>query len=206
MNRSTAFILTVAALAAGCGRERTPATASGNTPPATATPQQVDSVVPREVTLAQFREGTKPVDRFTGGAPSRDALVREWVKAVESSDTAKLTSMRINRDEFAWLYYPTAAQGLPPYDLSPALLWFTVDGQSNKGLTRLLLDRGGMPLHVIGYSCDPKSATEGENTTWGPCTLKRVRAPGDTIEERLFGLIVERGGEWKFLSYKGRFD
>ena len=175
--------------------------------PATATPQQVDSVVPREVALAQFREGTKQVDRFTGGAPSRDALVHAWVKAVETNDTASLTSMRINRDEFAWLYYPTAAQGLPPYDLSPALIWFTVDGQSNKGLTRLLQDRGGKPLHVIGYSCDPKSTSGGrKHRSGGPARSSGCAAPGDTVEERLFGLIVERGGEWKFLSYKGRFD
>jgi hypothetical protein len=85
-------------------------------------------------------------------------------------------------------------------------MWFVVDGGSNKGEARLLQDRGGKPLHVVGYSCDPQSSVEGENTSWGPCTLKRVPAPGDTVEERLFGLIVERGGEWKFLSYKGRYD
>ena len=100
----------------------------------------------------------------------------------------------------------TAKQGLPPYDLSPSLMWFVVDGGSNKGMTRLLQDRGGKPLHVVGYTCDPQSSVEGENTSWGPCALKRVQAPGDTVEERLFGLIVERGGEWKFLSYKGRYD
>ena len=66
-----------------------------------------------------------------------------------------------SRDEFAWLYYPTAKQGLPPYDLSPSLMWFVVDGGSNKSIARLLQDRGGKPLHVIVYTCDPKSSVEG---------------------------------------------
>lgn len=202
MHRSALIVVAIATLAAGCSGERAPAAAATNA----AVPQHVDSVVPRDVALAQFRQGTSQVDRFTGGARSRDALVNAWVKAVEANDTASVARMRISRDEFAWLYYPTAKQGLPPYDLSPSLLWFVVDGGSNKGLARLLQDRGGNPLHVIGYSCDPQSSVEGENTSWGPCALKRVQAPGDTVEERLFGLIVERGGEWKFLSYKGRFD
>jgi len=205
MNRWTVIVVTLATLVAGCGGERTPAAAASATATAAA-PQHVDSVVPREVALERFREGMKEVDRFTGGAPSRDALVRDWVRAIEANETASLARLRISRDEFAWLYYPTASQGLPPYDLSPSLMWFVVDGGSNKGQARLLQDRGGMPLHVIGYSCDPKSSKEGDNVVWGPCTVKRVATPRDTIEERLFGLIVERGGEWKFLSYKGRYD
>jgi hypothetical protein len=28
----------------------------------------------------------------------------------------------------------------------------------------------------------------------------RVQAPGDTVEERLFGLILEREGRFKFVS------
>ena len=205
MNRSALLVITLAMLAAGCGRKR--ATPAASAPAADATtPTHVDSVVPREVAIERFRDGTTKVERFTGGAHSRDALVHAWVKAVETSDTASLTRMAITRDEFAWLYYPTAQQGLPPYDLSPSLMWFVLEGGSSKGRSRLLQERGGKPLHVVGYSCDPKSNREGENTVWGPCTIKRLQAPGDTVEERLFGLIVERGGEWKFLSYKGRYD
>ena len=202
MHRLALIIVAIATLAAGCSGERAPAAAATNA----AVPQHVDSVVPRDVALAQFRQGTTQVDRITGGARSRDALVNAWVKAVEANDTASLARLRISRDEFAWLYYPTAKQGLPPYDLSPSLMWFVVDGGSNKGMARLLQDRGGKPLHVVGYTCDPQSSVEGENTSWGPCALKRVQAPGDTVEERLFGLLVERGGQWKFLSYKGRYD
>lgn len=205
MTRTTLICSVTLLLACGGDRAPSPTTASV-ADSAPHTPQHVDSAVPREVAIERFREGTRRVTAFKGGAASRDALVRKWVKAIESADTAALKQMLISRDEFAWLYYPTASQGLPPYDLSPSLLWFMTDGQTTKGLRRLLEERAGKPIHMIGYSCDPKSTIEGENAVWGPCELERVQAPGDTVRERLFGLIVERGGEWKFLSYKGRFD
>lgn len=201
----TALIVAAALLTAACNRDR-PAAAAAATDSVPRRPQHVDSVVPREVAIERFRQGTQQVTSLTGGAKSRDALVKAWVRAIERADTTALKQLLVTRDEFAWLYYPTASQGLPPYDLSPSLLWFMTDGQTSKGLRRLLEERAGKPMHVIGYSCDPKSTTEGENIVWGPCLLKRVAAPGDTIEERLFGLIVERGGQWKFLSYKGRYD
>ena len=200
-----ALIATVVLFSASCNRDRPAATAAA-TDSAPDTAQHVDSVVPREVSIERFRQGTRQVTSFTGGAKSRDALVKAWVKAIEAADTVALKKMLINRDEFAWLYYPTASQGLPPYDLTPSLLWFMTDGQTTKGLRRLLEERAGKPLHFIGYSCDPKPTAEGENTVWGPCEIRQLRAPGDTVQERLFGLLVERGGEWKFLSYKGRFD
>ena len=204
MNRTT-LICSVALLFA-CSADHAPSGTAAAADSARHTPQHVDSAVPREVAIERFREGTRQVTSFEGGASSRDALVRRWVKAMESADTVALKQMLVSRDEFAWLYYPTASQGLPPYDLSPSLLWFMTDGQTAKGLRRLLEERAGKPMRMIRYTCDPKSTIEGENTVWGPCELERVQAPGDTVRERLFGLIVERGGEWKFLSYKGRFD
>jgi hypothetical protein len=205
MTRST-LLVALALLAGACGRDRFSTSTAAAADSAPHTPQRVDSLVSREVAIEQFRGGTQQVSRFAGGARSRDALVKAWVKAIETADTAALKRMLLSRDEFAWLYYPTASQGLPPYDLSPSLLWFMMDGQTAKGLRRLLEERAGKPMHYLGYSCDPESTTEGENTVWGPCEIRELRAPGDTVQERLFGLIVERGGEWKFLSYKGRFD
>ena len=139
-------------------RSRPVATAAAAADTAPHTPQHIDSVVPREVAIERFREGTRQVTAFEGGASSRDALVKTWVKAIETADTVALQRMRINRDEFAWLYYPTASQGLPPYT-GPSLLWFMTDGQTSRAAAA---PRGaGKPMHMIGYSCDPSDA-EGE--------------------------------------------
>jgi hypothetical protein len=146
------------------------------------------------------------VDTLSEGAPSRDELVRRWVKAIETTDTAELNRLLLSRAEFAWIYYPTNPQGLPPYDLSPQLLWFLTVENSNKGVNRILQDRGGRPMRFVNYRCDSKRSKEGDNEVVGPCLVRRLQATGDTVEERLFGLVIERRGRWKFVSYAGKFD
>jgi hypothetical protein len=165
----------------------------------------VDSAVSRDEALQQFRAGLAE-PRALGGAAttSRDALIRAFVRAVEAGDSAAARSLTLTRSEFGWLYYPTTPQGLPPYDLSPLLLWFLTDGATSKGMRRLFEERGGRPLGYAGVRCDPASSTEGENRVWGPCVVRRVQAPGDTVEERLFGLILERHGRFKFVSLANR--
>lgn len=171
---------------------------------ASASPTHVDSVVPREVALERFRNGLDSLDSLTGGAPSRDALIRQFVRALERHDTAGLATLALTRQEFAWIYYPTSPQGLPPYDLSPDLMWFMLVENSRKGLAHALMERGGRALGFAGYLCDPLPSREGANTVWGPCVIRRVQAPGDTTAERLFGLIIERGGRFKLVGFANR--
>jgi hypothetical protein len=182
------------------------AVACGRSDAATRQPaaQVVDSVVPREVALARFREGLQPVGALTGGAPDRDELVRRFLGALEQRDTAVIRSLVMTKAEFAWLYYPTNPQGLPPYDLAPDLYWFMLEGRSRQGISAALETRAGRPLRVVGYACDPVPSREGENTVYGPCTVRRVQAPGDTVTERLFGPVIERAGVWKFVSYANK--
>lgn len=157
-----------------------------------------------EAELATFRTGLVRPENLAGGAPSQDALVTQFVRAVERRDTAALVRMHLNRAEFAWFYYPTNPQSRAPYDLSPDLMWFMEHGNSEKGLRRLLEDRGGTSLGILSYRCDPVTSRQGENTLIGPCLVRRVTAARDTIEERLFGLILERGGRYKFVSYSNK--
>jgi hypothetical protein len=166
----------------------------------------VDSAVPREEALRRFRSGLpEPRGLGEGAMATRDALVAEYVRAVETGDSARARDLVLTRAEFGWLYYPTAPQGLPPYDLSPSLFWFLTEGATAKGLRRLLDERGGRAFGYAGYRCDPAPSREGANTLWGPCLVQRVAATGDTVEERLFGLIVERGGRFKFVSLANAF-
>lgn len=168
-----------------------------------AQPTVVDSVVPREIALARFREGLPEVPSLGGGASSRDALIRQFVAALAAGDTATLRSLVMTRAEFAWLLYPTSSQSLPPYDLSPSLYWFLIEGRTRQGLAALLDERSGARPRFAGFICDARTTREGANTIHGPCTVARLDARGDTIHERLFGLILERGGRFKFISLAG---
>jgi hypothetical protein len=153
----------------------------------------------------QGAEGLAPIDSLAGGATSLEALMTRFVRAVERNDTASLERLALSRQDFAWVFYPTNPQAAPPYDLSPGLFWFLLEGRSRKGLGRLLVDRGGRPLKYAGVRCDSAVSREGENTVRGPCAVLRIQGR-DTVAERLFGLVIERRGRWKFVSYANRLD
>jgi hypothetical protein len=163
-------------------------------------PVHVDTILPRAEALRRFQASARPTGHLANGATSRDALVRTFVGALEKRDTVQLRTLALNRDEFAYLYYPTAPQGLPPYDVAPDLLWFMLGNGSDKGLGRALASRGGQPLGYQSYRCDPTPSRQGANTVWGPCIIRRKQS-GRLVEERLFGLIVERAGRFKFVDY-----
>jgi hypothetical protein len=180
-----------------CGR-------SSATTPAAHRPVHIDSLVPRAEALRRFRSGTPRVDSLSGGVTSRDALVRGYVRAIEQRDTLVLRRLLLTRSEFAYLYYPTNPQGLPPYDLSPDLMWFMLSAGSEKGLTRVLAELGGQRLGYTGYVCDSVASRQGANTVWGPCAVHLRPKGGDSTSQRLFGLIVERDGRYKFVSYANK--
>jgi hypothetical protein len=184
----------------GCGGQ------SRATEPPKETASVVDSAMDRSKALRDFREGLAPTDSLAGGATSLPALMARFVRAVGRNDTASLERLALSRQEFAWIFFPTNPQAAPPYDLSPSLYWFLLEGRSRKGLGHLLADRGGRLLKYAGVRCDSTVSREGENTVRGPCAVLRLRERGDTLAERLFGLVIERRGRWKFVSYANKLD
>ncbi|MBA3893449.1 MAG: hypothetical protein H0X69_07100 [Gemmatimonadales bacterium] len=163
----------------------------------------VDSAVPIAVALERFRRDVPRPQGLEGGFGSREDLIRGFVAALEMSDTAALNRMLMRKDEFAWLYYPSSHLSQAPYELPPDLLWFQFRGEVEKGASLLLSERAGRPLGYVGHDCATERS-EGENRIHGHCVLRRMTAAGDTLGERLFGLVVERGGRFKFVSYANK--
>jgi hypothetical protein len=166
----------------------------------------VDSARTLDEDLRRFRADipAAPV-RFSGGAPSREALVRNFLNALAKSDTAALASMALTRAEFAYLTYPSSPYTRAPYRQSPEIVWLLLRAEHEKGLTRLLRRLGGAKVDYLGHRCDPEPLREGENRLWRGCRV-RVRIGGDTARDRrLFGVIFERDGEFKFASYRTDF-
>jgi hypothetical protein len=165
---------------------------------------KVDSVVPIDTALARFRQGLLEPAELASGAGGLDELIGTFVKRLEASDTAGLAALALTRAEFAYLYYPTVPEARPPYDLSPGLLWFLIEGNSARGLRTALAERGGKPLGYVGPRCRGNPRRDGDNTVWPLCIVRRLQAPGDTVEERLFGPIVERHGRFKFVTFANK--
>ncbi|WP_353266734.1 hypothetical protein [Gemmatimonas sp.] len=161
----------------------------------------VDSILPIDEQLRRFREGVPVADTLQHGAASRDGLVREFLKAVSASDTLTLNRLALDRGEFAYLYYPTAAISKPPYEAPPQLLWGQILQASNDGLPRVLARAAGESLELSRVSCADSIVSEGENRLHNACTVTVRIGRGTPVESRWFGTIIERGGRFKFLGY-----
>ena len=162
----------------------------------------VDSILPIEEEIRRFRATVAEApDRLEGGEASRDELVARFVTAVEAADTLELRDLLVTRAEFAYLYYPHTMYTRPPYELSPALLWFQIETGSSQGFSRMMDAFAGRPLEWTGYRCAPEPRLEGENRVWQECRILLAPAEGEPSEAALFGSILERSGVFKFVSY-----
>lgn len=163
----------------------------------------VDSILPIEEALRRFRAalpGPAPT-ALSGGAESRDALVRSFVRALEANDTLSLRRLALTAAEFAWLVYPSSPFVAPPYRQMPGLLWTQISLASGRGQARLLARLAGQPLGYSAYTCDGEPERQGENRVWRACSVRLTQPDGGGRAVRLFGDIVERGGKFKFVSF-----
>ena len=161
----------------------------------------VDSFVLREEAVRRFQQNLTPVTRLQSPYESRDSLIAALISAVSARDTAALATMAVSRSEFAYLYYPTTPQGMPPYDLEPGLMWHLLRQRSERGIRRALAVYGGQRLDLLSHDCGPGSSQEGPNTIVGPCTLRLRDHAGQAVSVRLLTQIMERNGRYKVLSY-----
>jgi len=165
----------------------------------------VDSAFSMDEHLARFRNGIARPNELSGGLRSREALGQAFARALERADTAALLALQVDRAEFAWLLYPSSPLLRPPYRQPPEIAWLLLRQAGDKGLRRILERRVGQPLAAAGVVCPDSGFTEGENHYWRRCDLLVSRTPGDTVRERLFGVIVERHGRYKVMSYENQF-
>lgn len=172
----------------------------------TVTPaNHVDTIVPVEEALRRFRSDLSPVTGLVGGEATKEALVRRFVHAIETRDTASFRQMVLSRSEFAYLYYPFTRHTRKPYTQDPALVWFLIQMNSEKGITRALRYYGGKSLGYVKTKCEKSPRREGLNRLWTECLVHRVAARGDTLAEHMFGGILELDGHHKFIGYANKF-
>jgi len=167
----------------------------------------VDSILPVEEELRRFRKslGGDSATRLADGSASREALVQRFVKALEAKDTADLLRMSMRSREFADLYYPESPYARPPFKQSPQLAWSLIQNPSTSGLNKLINRVGGKRIVYLGHKCEPKIAHEGKSTRYTGCLIQVRGEKGDTVSKKYFGSIIERGGQFKFVSYTNDF-
>ena len=165
----------------------------------------VDSIRPADEALARFREGLPIADSLSGGAASRDSLVARFTDAVARRDTAAVQGMVLDRDEYAWIYFPSLQRMNPGVNLQPEVMWMLHTQESRKGITRVLRRLGGGQARFGGYACEAAPRVVGAGRYWDDCVVEVTAADGETAALKLFGSLIERGGRWKIVSYANDF-
>ena len=166
------------------------------------TPLVIDSALPPAEEMRRFRAGLGAArDSLHGGAPSREALVRSYLRALETHDTLAIRALVMDRVEFADLYYPFSRYAHPPYRSPVGLVWSLLQQNSEKGAVRALRRLGGQKLQFERLTCRGFAEPLGRSRLLGGCTTRFVVAGTDTTERRLFSAILQTAGRYKFVSY-----
>lgn len=165
----------------------------------------IDSIRPVAEELRRFRAALPRVTRLEGGSESRDALLQRFARAVAARDTSELRRMALSRAEFAWLVFESSPYAVEPYRTKPELIWSRMQLASNAGATRLFERYGGKPFMADGLICPDEPQIQGDNRIWTGCVVRRAGRDGVALDERLFGSIIERAGEFKFMTYANAF-
>jgi hypothetical protein len=165
-----------------------------------ATTGVVDSILPVEEEIRRFRSQLQPpqVAVLDNGFETPELLVRQYLNALSERDTNRLNRLVIDAREFIDLYYPSSPYTRPPYRQNPSFVWFIIQQNSQKGMSRALARFGGRSVHYLGQDCR-RAESQGANRFW-ECTV-RVESDGKKQPpQRLFGSILERAGRYKFVS------
>ena len=203
--RKSILLSAAAALAAlvttGCADARSEPPGGAPSADESPAPAVVDSILPIEEEVRRFREGVgEEATLLVGGASSRDELVADFITALQAADTATIVAGALTPAEFIDLYFPHTVYMRPPYQMDPAYIWFQMQNQGSRGLSRALNRYGGRDFTYDGYACPDEPALEGPNRVWEKCVV-RVVGGAAAAELRLFGPIIERDGRYKFVMY-----
>ena len=156
--------------------------------------------MPVEEEIRRFRSQLQsPQVTVLGDAfETPELLVRQYLNALSDRDAGRLNRLVIDAREFIDLYYPNSPYTRPPYRQNPSFVWFIIQQNSQKGMSRALARFGGRSVRYLGQDCR-RAEPQGVNRFW-ECT---VRVESDGKEQpplRLFGSILERDGRYKFVS------
>lgn len=162
-------------------------------------------MLPPGEALRRFQSELPVVTALEDGAPGRDQLVSQFMKALERADTVALEQLALSQAEYAYLYFPSSVYSRKPYELPPDIAWLLNEQNSRKGEIRILRRLSGRDLKFGGYTCG-SPVSEQENVFWRDCQVRYIDPAGaQPVTRKLFGTIIARGHRYKFLSYANDF-
>jgi hypothetical protein len=158
-----------------------------------------------DVTAKVADAGAKPPITLTGGAPSIDTLLDEFLAAVEQKDKDALHRLRLTKAEYTEIIVPgEVPTGQPPrqtFEQVNDVFWGMLDTKSRYTADAIVNDFGGR--HYVERQLE---LTYGNPREWawytghGEVRLRLKDETGQPYELRT-GWIAEVDGRFKFIGF-----
>jgi hypothetical protein len=142
---------------------------------------------------------------LTGGAPSVDALLDQFLDALERKDTVAMHRLRVSKEEYDAIIVPgMVAKGEPPREIpdeSREFFWQLNDRKSRYAADAIVTKYGGR--HYVGRDLRFSKGTQEYlwYTVRGQVRLN-LRTAEDSGYELMTGSIAEVDGTYKFIAFQ----
>ena len=140
-----------------------------------------------------------------GGAPSVDALLKQFVQALSNSDGNALTALLVSRQEYVDLIVPgTVPVGRDPRQVSDQpkeFFWKMLDTKDHYYQESLLNQFGGRPYRDYTLKLTQGTREYAWYKAHGRVKLD-LRGEDDTPYYLSTGWIAEVDGKYKFIGYE----
>ncbi len=148
-------------------------------------------------------EGEPPI--ALAGAPSRPALIDQFLDALARRDPDALQRLRVTKDEYLRIIVPgNVPKGAPPqqtFEKNNEFFWALLDDKSRLFGDVLVRDFGGQRYRVERIEFDKPAQEHPWYAAYGELRLHLV-----SPEQKAFvlrsGWLVESAGKWKFIGFE----
>ena len=132
---------------------------------------------------------------------SPEAVARAVLGALAEEDGPLLVALALSEMEFRTVVWPELPSSRPERGLPFEYAWGDLHQKSTNELRRLLARAGGRRYELLGMTFDGESTPYETFTVHRDSRLRIRDAEGAERDVRLFGSVLQRGGEYKLFSY-----
>ena len=132
---------------------------------------------------------------------SPEAVARAVLGALAEEDGPTLVALALSEMEFRTVVWPELPSSRPERGLPFEYAWGDLHQKSTNELRRLLARAGGRRYELLGMTFDGESTPYETFTVHRDSRLRVRDSEGAERDVRLFGSVLQRGGEYKLFSY-----
>lgn len=144
---------------------------------------------------------------LTGGAPSIDALVDQFLAALADKDVRRLDQLSVSEAEYRNFILPTSVAPGQPFkefpDQPSKYFWDLVNSKSHYWLSNVVAGFGGHKLTRKNVAYAHGVQEYAGYRAYKKLVITVVNEDGQEVALHT-GSVAEAGGEYKFISYLGK--